>query len=188
MAEISSRKTSGRHLLALVRLAAAVALIVLYAPSGLAFEDTRMHAVCKYCNMDREVFGHSRMLVEYSDGTAAGTCSLHCIAVELTANMAKVPCRILVGDYNSKKLIDAVKAHWVVGGEKPGVMTARAKWAFEKQAEAGEFVKKHGGKRASFQEALRAAYDDLYEDVKVTIERAEERKARGWSLCDQGKP
>jgi hypothetical protein len=135
--------------------------------------------------MDREVFGYSRMFLEYSDGTSAGTCSLHCSAIELTANMSKVPCRIRVGDYNSKKLIDATTAYWVVGGDKPGVMAERAKWAFEKKTEADEFIKKHGGKGVAFYDTLKAAYDDLYADIKTTIERVEMRKSKGWSVCDE---
>lgn len=39
----------------------------------------------------------------------------------------------MVGDYNTKRLIDAEKAVWVIGGGKQGVMTKRAKWAFEKR-------------------------------------------------------
>lgn len=160
-----------------------VLMLVYFATPGYAHEDVRAHAACKYCNMDRQVFGYSRMLLEYSDGTSAGTCSLHCSAIELTANMSKVPCKIRVGDYNSKKLIDATTAYWVVGGDKPGVMTERAKWAFEKKTEADEFIKKHGGKGVTFYDSLKAAYDDLYADIKTTIERTEMRKSKGWSVC-----
>jgi nitrous oxide reductase accessory protein NosL len=114
-----------------------------------------------------------------------GNVQSHCSAIELTANMSKVPCRIFVGDYNSRKLMDATTAHWVVGGSKPGVMTQRAKWAFEKKAAAEEFIKKHGGKHASFHDSLRAAFDDLYADVKATLERVEMRKSKGRDLCDE---
>ena len=168
------------------RIAAVLALFSIFiALPGYAHDDTRAHAACKYCNMDREKFAHSRMLIEYSDGTSAGTCSIHCSAIDLIENRASIPCRIMVGDYGSKKLIDATAAFWVIGGDKPGVMTDTAKWAFEKQAEAEEFVKKHGGKRATFLEALRAAYEGLYEDMKTTIDRVKERKSRGWDPCNQ---
>jgi nitrous oxide reductase accessory protein NosL len=42
-----------------------------------------------------------------------------------------------VSDYNTNRLIDAKKAYWVVGGNKSGIMTKRAKWAFEKMAHRG---------------------------------------------------
>jgi nitrous oxide reductase accessory protein NosL len=88
-----------------------------------------------------------------------------------------------VGDYNTRKLVDADKAFWVVGGNKRGVMTQTAKWAFEKESDAKEFVNSHGGDRVAFHDALKAAYEELYEEVKTTLERAEERKTRGSSPC-----
>ena len=167
-------------------MAAALLLTVLFfAGPGFTHEDTGVHASCKYCNMDRKTFDYSRMLIEYSDRTASGTCSLHCTAIELTANMSKVPCKIRVGDFISKKLIDATTAYWVVGGSKRGVMTERAKWAFEKKTDSEKFIRKHGGTAAAFHEALRAAYEDLYADVKATIDRVTERKSRGWDPCAQ---
>ena len=45
--------------------------------------DLQNHPSCKYCGMDREKFGHSRVYIEYEDGTTVGTCSIRCAAVEL---------------------------------------------------------------------------------------------------------
>lgn len=162
---------------------ASVLFIFFFALPGYSHEDTEKYAVCQYCDMDREKFDHTRMLIEYSDGTSAATCSLHCSAVDLIQNRTKIPCRLMVGDYGTKKLIDATAAFWVIGGDRPGVMTDMAKWAFEKQAEAEDFLKIHGGKRATFQEALRAAYEGLYEDMKITIDRVKESKSSGWNPC-----
>ena len=74
---------------------------------------------------------------------------------------------VMVGDYPSKELIDADKAYWVIGGDKMGVMTKRAKWAFVDKAEADKFIKEHGGEIASFDQALKAAFEDMYEDVNM---------------------
>ena len=92
-----------------------------------AQEDIQKQPSCKYCGMDRAKFAHSRMLVEYDDGTAVGTCSIHCLAVDLALNIDKTPKNIQTGDYGTKNLVDAEKAFWVVGGSKMGVMTKRAK-------------------------------------------------------------
>jgi nitrous oxide reductase accessory protein NosL len=62
-----------------------------------------------------------------------------------------------VADYNSKKLIDAKSAAWVIGGSKKGVMTKVAKWAFVDRKDADAFIKAIGGKSATFDEALKAA-------------------------------
>jgi copper chaperone NosL len=159
-------------------------LIFLFTLPCYAQEDIRSYAECKYCNMDRKAFGYSRMLIEYTDGTSIGTCSLHCTVRDMTANITMIPCRISVGDYNSHKLIDATTAYWVIGGDLSGVMSPRAKWAFETKAEAESFTKEYGGQKTTFYEALHASYEDLYLDAKTTIERVRERKAHGWDMCD----
>jgi len=146
-----------------------LAALILSLSAGfcLAQDDVAKQASCKYCGMDRKTFAHSRMLVTYEDGSSMGTCSLHCTAVELALNIDKTPKSIEVGDFKTKKLIDAEKAFWVIGGSKPGVMTKRAKWAFESKADADAFIKENGGKPASFDEAIKASYEDMYADTKM---------------------
>lgn len=141
-----------------------------------AQEDIQKHPSCKYCGMDREKFGHSRMLIEYEDGSSLGTCSLHCMAVELAIHIDKTPKAIFVGDFHSKALIDAEKASWVIGGNKMGVMTKRAKWAFAKKEDAEKFNAENGGDLASFEQAIKAAYEDMYADTKMIRERRKMRK------------
>ncbi len=143
---------------------------------GQTAGDVSKHPSCPYCGMDREKFGHSRMLIEYDDGSNAGLCSLHCASIELALHIDKTPRVIWVGDYNSKKLIDAERAFWVIGGNRPGVMTRRAKWAFEKKEEAEEFVKANGGSLSTFEEAIKAAYEDMYADTKMIRERRKMRR------------
>ncbi len=77
---------------------------------------------------------------------------------------------------NTKKLIDAEKASWTMGGGKPGVMTKRAKWAFEKREIADQFIKDNGGTPASFDLVIKASYEDMYEDTKLIRERRKMRK------------
>lgn len=119
--------------------------------------DVKSHNDCLYCGMDREKFSHSRMLVTYADGTSVGTCSINCVVIELKAHKGKTVRLIEVGDYATKKLIDAEKAIWVIGGDKRGVMTSIPKWAFAKKEAAEEFIGKHNGTLATFKEALAAA-------------------------------
>jgi nitrous oxide reductase accessory protein NosL len=146
--------------------------------SGILFaqEDIKKIPACKYCGMDREKFAHSRIFIEYDDGTAEGTCSIHCAAVELALNIDKNPKAIWVGDMSTKKLIDAEKASWTMGGGKPGVMTKRAKWAFEKKEVADQFIKDNGGTPVNFDLAIKASYEDMYEDTKLIRERRKMRK------------
>ena len=80
-----------------------------------------------------------------------------------------------MADFNTKNLIDAEKAVWVIGGEKPGVMSKRAKWAFEKKTDAEAFVKVSKGTLADFEAAIKASYEDMYMDTKMIREK---RKAK----------
>ena len=141
-----------------------------------AQEDIQKYSSCKFCGMNRQQFAHSRMLIEYDDASTVGTCSIHCAAVDLAINLDKTPKAIQVGDYNSKALIDAEKASWVMGGSKMGVMTKRAKWAFEKKESAEKFIKENGGGIATFDEAMKAAYEDMYADTKMIRERRKMKK------------
>jgi copper chaperone NosL len=126
----------------------------------------------------RAKFSNSRMLVTYDDGSQLGTCSIHCLAVDLALNIDKTPKTIEAGDYNTKNLIDAEKAVWVIGGNKPGVMSKRAKWAFAKKSDAEAFVEAEGGKVATFEDAMKAAYEDMYFDTKMIRERKKMRQMK----------
>jgi copper chaperone NosL len=141
-----------------------------------AQDDVTKHPSCPYCGMDRAKFAHSRVLVEYDDGSAFGACSLHCAAIDLAVHMDKSPKTVLVGDYNTKQLIDAEKATWVIGGGKMGVMTKNAKWAFTKSEDAKAFVAANGGTIGTFDQAMKAAYEDMYTDTKMIREKRKAMK------------
>lgn len=131
---------------------------------------------CKYCGMDREKYSFSKMQIEYEDGSISALCSLHCAAIDLSVNIGKSVKSISVGDYNTKKLTNAERAFWVVGGSIPGVMTKRAKWAFANELDAKEFIKANGGKIVTFEEALKSAYEDMYEDTKMIRQKRQKMK------------
>ena len=80
--------------------------------------------------------------------------------VELKANKGKPVKSLEVADLDSKKLIDAEKAFWVIGGDKKGVMTKTPKWAFARKSAAEAFIKKSGGRLATYKEALALAEKD----------------------------
>lgn len=127
--------------------------------------DQLQHPACSYCGMDRVKFSHSRMLVRYQDGGEVGTCSIHCMALEFAQALGRVPAELLVADYHTHRLIDARKATWVLGGDQPGVMSMRAKWAFAEHVEAEGFIAAHGGTLSDFDGAMEATYADMYRDT-----------------------
>ncbi len=148
-----------------------LALGLLHGRFFAAQEDIQAHPACQYCGMDRQMFAHSRMFIEYEDGPSVGVCSIRCAAVAVVSNIDKVPKSIRVGDFNSKELIDAEKAFWVIGGSKPGVMTQRAKWAFRNQKDAENFRADYGGDLADFDQAMKAAFEDIYSGLKRMWEK-----------------
>jgi copper chaperone NosL len=134
---------------------------------------------CDICGMSRPGFAGSRMLITYEDNSTFGTCSIACVSGELAKKEKKVKV-IQVGDYTTEKLIDAKSAVWVINPKKRGVMSAVAKWAFAAKGDAEAYLKKNGGKLASWDEALAAACEEQKgNDVKGT-------KA-GCNCCDKKK-
>jgi copper chaperone NosL len=139
-------------------------------------KDIQTHPTCKYCEMDRQKYAHSRGLIEYEDGSSFGSCSLYCTAIDLVQSFDKQPKAIFAADYNKKNLIDAEKAYWVIGGDKPGTMTKTAKWAFADKKDADTFIKEHGGKLGTFDEAMKTTYEDMYKDTKMIREKRAKMK------------
>jgi len=149
-----------------------------YGVSTPASEASAADVSCRYCGMMKSKFGHTWMIIEYNDGSKSEVCSIHCASMDMALNIDKQPKAIMVGDYNTKKMIDAEKAFWVIGGSKPGVMTARAKWAFQQKQDADKFIKESGGKAANFEDAVKAAFEDMYSDTKMIRKKREMKRTK----------
>jgi nitrous oxide reductase accessory protein NosL len=141
----------------------ALALLGIAAVVVAAGSDIDEFRSCSQCGMDRKAFGYSRMLVIYRDGGKTGVCSLHCAVADSTANKGKEIASLLVADRNSRELIAAEKAFWVMGGKKRGVMTALPKWAFAREQDANKFVKESGGKLTPFDQVMASAQKEVSE-------------------------
>ncbi len=152
------------------------------APDPKANEnDIAKYPRCPYCGMDRKQFHHSRMLVQYSDDLADGTCSLHCAAISLSLNIDREPKAMWVGDNAAagdvKPLVEVDKATFLVGSKIPGVMTANSKVAYGTEDAAKAAQAAQGGELAKFDQALLAAYTDMSKDVsRIRKNRAERRR------------
>ena len=120
---------------------------------------------CFYCGMFRSKFEHSWVIIAHEDGSNEGVCSIHCAAIDMALHADKSIRKITVGDFDTKKQIDANEAYWVIGGDIMGVMTVRAKWAFERKDRADDFMKNHGGRPANLREIIKVAFEDMYLDT-----------------------
>lgn len=136
-------------------------MLIVAVMSAFAASTIEPPADCLQCGMNRKVFDYSRVLVEFGDGTKSGTCSINCATLLLKKSKDKKLKSIKVADYDTKKLIDATTAYWVIGGDIDGVMTPVPKWAFARRIDAQKFVKEHGGWQASYKEVLQAVNEEL---------------------------
>jgi copper chaperone NosL len=152
-------------------LVAVISLMFAPVASAEMQDDIVLHKSCSHCGMNRGAFDFSRMLIEYNDGSAVPVCSLHCAAIDLANNIDKTPKSIKVADFKEKRLIDAEQAFWVAEGNKPGVMSKRGKWAFGAKDDAENFMKTNGGRIVSFEDAIKMAYGDMYEDTRMIREK-----------------
>ena len=130
--------------------------------AGFAYAEEQS---CFYCGMYRSKFEHSWVIITHEDGSNEGVCSIHCAAIDMALHTGKSIHRMTVGDFDTKKQIDANEAYWVIGGDIMGVMTVRAKWAFETKDRADNFMKKHGGRPANLREVIKEAFEDMYLDT-----------------------
>jgi len=143
--------------------------------------DIEKYQKCPYCGMDRKQYHHSRMLVQYSDDLADGTCSLHCAAISLSLNVDREPKMMWVGDNAAagdvKPLVEVDKATFLVGSKIPGVMTANSKVAYGTEDAAKAAQAANGGELVKFDQALLIAHTDMSKDVsRIRKMRAERRR------------
>jgi len=159
----------------------ALVIILAMAGAAVAMKHGDMKG-CHYCGMDLEKFAHTAMTIEYDDDSKVEVCSLHCAAIDLALNIGKAPKSIMVGDHDSKKKIDAEKAYWVLDDSNPGVMSTRGKWAFKERKDADSFINDTcagSGKVVSFEEAIKAAYADMYADTQMIRKKRKMMKMKG---------
>lgn len=135
-----------------------LALLVLTIGTAVAREDIAKFPSCELCGMDRNHFDYSRAVVELNDGTTVGTCSISC-AEKAAAQRGNVKV-IRVADYNTKELLFADQAIWVVGGSKRGVMTMKPKWSFASEEAARKFIAENEGNLAKYSDIKQAVHEE----------------------------
>jgi copper chaperone NosL len=131
-----------------------VIMLLLLTGSGVAADRVEAPKACQQCGMNRITYAYSRMVIDYADGTSDGVCSLNCAVEHMKKYPKKQVKSLMVADYATRELVDARTATWVVGGNKPGVMTAMPKWAFARKEDAQKFIKENDGRLTNFDEAL----------------------------------
>jgi nitrous oxide reductase accessory protein NosL len=135
---------------------------------------------CPYCGMDRREHHRARMLVQYSDDLTDGVCSIHCLAISLALNIDREPKTLWGTDYGSeadpRPLHPVDKLTYLVGADLKHAMTKRSKHSFASKEVLEQFKTRHGGTPGDFDEALKQAYLDMAEDVRMIRRMREERR------------
>ena len=137
---------------------------------------------CPLCGMNLKMYHQTSNRLNFSDGSKVQTCSIFCAAKVYGKRAAEIDQWEVV-DYETKIFIDAKKAHWLIGSDIPGVMTAVSKIAFSKLDGAQKYQKDHGGNLGTFDDALNRTLSDMGSDRKMIMARVAERTKMGKDLA-----
>jgi nitrous oxide reductase accessory protein NosL len=137
---------------------------------------------CPLCGMNLKMYHQTSNRLTFSDKSDVQTCSIFCAAQFYEKRPTEIE-RWEVVDYETKKWIDAKKAHWLIGSDIPGVMTAVGKIAFLSLDDAKKYQKKHGGTIGTFDDALNRTLSDMGSDRKMIMARVAEMAKKGKDLA-----
>ena len=137
---------------------------------------------CPLCSMNLKMFWKTSHWLTFSDGTRTGYCSIHC-ASKVYQKKATDIDRWEVADYSTKKLINANKAHFLIGSDLPGTMTPVSKLAFASLDVAKRYQKEHGGSIGTLDDALKQAIEGRGEDMAMIKKKVAKMSAMGKKLA-----
>ena len=122
---------------------------------------------CTICGMNLKMF--------YKTSYIAGDkqyCSIRCLVADMKNSKIDLDS-VKVIDAKTQKPILAKDAYFVIGSDIKGTMSRVSKLAFKSKNEAENFIKEHGGKLASFKEALKEAQKSLDRDSSMVKAKKE---------------
>ena len=130
---------------------------------------------CPLCSMNLKMFWKTTHWLTFSDGTRTGYCSIHCASKPYQKRPTEIE-RWEVADYDTKKLINANKAHFLIGSDLPGTMTPVSKLAFASLDVAKRYQKEHGGTIGTLDDALKGAIEGRGEDMAMAVGKTKEEQ------------
>jgi nitrous oxide reductase accessory protein NosL len=137
---------------------------------------------CPLCGMNLKMYHQTSNRLTFSNKSDVQTCSIFCAAQLYEKRPTEIE-RWEVVDYETKKWIDAKKAHWLIGSDIPGVMTAVSKIALSSSEDAQKYQKNHRGTIGTFDDALNRTLSDMGSDRKMIMARVAERAKVGKDLA-----
>jgi copper chaperone NosL len=124
---------------------------------------------CPVCGMTLHNF-YKTNFAATANNEESQYCSLVCLVEDEVVNNKKMT-NIRVVDNLTMKMIDAKKASYVVGSDKPGTMSAVSIYGFGTVAGAKDFIGKHGGELKNFDAIYAMVKSTQAKDMSATKER-----------------
>ncbi len=137
---------------------------------------------CPLCSMNLKMFWKTTQWLTFSDGTRTGYCSIHCASKVYQKRATDIE-HWEVADYDTNKLINAYKAHFLIGSDLPGTMTPVSKLAFASRDVANSYQKEHGGTIGNLDDALQRAIEGRGEDMALIKKKKAKMSAMGKKLA-----
>ncbi len=129
---------------------------------------------CPVCGMNLKMFYKTSHAVVLKNNHNKQYCSIRCLVVDYP-NIKNDIEKILVVDAYKENLINAYKAHYVVGSKITGTMTRISKFAFSSLKDAKDFQNKYGGRITNFKEAFEMVKDSLKSDIAMTNKKRQKK-------------
>jgi nitrous oxide reductase accessory protein NosL len=137
---------------------------------------------CPLCGMNLKMYHQTSNRLTFFDKSHVQTCSIFCAAQFYEKRPTEIESWEVV-DYEAKGWTEARKAHWLIGSDIPGVMTAVSKLAFLAMDDAKKYQQKHGGTIGTFDDALNRTLSDMGSDRKMIMARVVERAKMGKDIA-----
>jgi nitrous oxide reductase accessory protein NosL len=138
---------------------------------------------CPICGMTLHNF-YKTNFASKANGIESQYCSLVCLVEDEVVNNKKMT-DIRVVDNLTMKMIDAKKASYVVGSNKPGTMSAVSIYGFGTAAGAKDFIGKNGGELKNFDAIYAMVKSTQAKDMAATKERQAKAAKMGGMLYNK---
>jgi len=138
---------------------------------------------CPICGMTLHNF-YKTNFASKANNEETQYCSLVCLVEDEIVNNKKMT-QIRVVDNQTMKLIDAKKASFVVGSDKPGTMSAISIYGFGTIAGAKDFISKNGGELKSFDAIYTMVKSSQAKDMAATKERQAKAAKNGAMMYEK---
>ncbi|RXJ69692.1 hypothetical protein CRV08_03025 [Halarcobacter ebronensis] len=119
---------------------------------------------CPVCGMSIKKYYKTSHTAKLENGNQRQYCSLACL-VKDKEEYGILEDSIQVVDAKTEKLIQAKNAFYVIDSRVKGTMSMVSKLAFQNKNDAQDFIKKYGGKLATFEKAQKLAQESMKNDL-----------------------